>query len=114
MCLGVPGQVAELRDGHAVVDYWGVRRAVRLDLIEGSVAVGDYVLTHVGFAIRRIPTEEVERTMALFAELAASSSDTDPMAAEVRGELGPVTMEGAGVSDDDADLGGAGSGEPCT
>jgi hydrogenase expression/formation protein HypC len=34
------------------------------------VKVGDYVLTHVGFAIRRIPPEDVERTLAFFQDLA--------------------------------------------
>jgi hydrogenase maturation factor len=32
MCLGVPGQIVEIRDSMAVVDFWGVRRQVCLDI----------------------------------------------------------------------------------
>ncbi|MGZ6132867.1 MAG: HypC/HybG/HupF family hydrogenase formation chaperone [Myxococcaceae bacterium] len=39
----------------ATVDFWGLRKQVRLDVVDAPVAPGDYVLNHVGFAIRRIP-----------------------------------------------------------
>ncbi|EGQ64295.1 hydrogenase assembly chaperone HypC, partial [Acidithiobacillus sp. GGI-221] len=32
---------------------------------------GDYVILHVGYALTRLDPEEAERTLALFAELAA-------------------------------------------
>jgi hydrogenase expression/formation protein HypC len=32
----------------ATVDFWGVRREVRLDIVDEPVAPGDYVLNHVG------------------------------------------------------------------
>ena len=88
MCLGVPGLVTELDDLTAVVDFWGVRRRVRLDLVDEPVKVGDYVLNHVGFAIRRIPPEEVQETLALFDQiLDVSGAREDLMAADVRGEI---------------------------
>lgn len=71
MCLGAPGVIASLDGETAVVDFWGVRRTVALDLVDEPVAVGDYVLVHVGFAIRRIPPEEVEETLAFFAAMSA-------------------------------------------
>ena len=43
----------------ALVDFWGVRKQVRLDVVDEPVAPGDYVLNHVGFAIRRIPAEDI-------------------------------------------------------
>ena len=55
MCLGVPGKVIEVAGNVATVDFWGVRRQVQLDVIDEPVAPGDYILNHVGFAIRRIP-----------------------------------------------------------
>lgn len=69
MCLGAPGQVAELKDRTCIVDFWGVRREVSLDIVDEPVAVGDYVLVHVGFAIRRIPAEEVAETLEYFAAM---------------------------------------------
>ena len=69
MCLGIPGKVVEVSGFVAVVDYWGVRREVRLDVVDEDVAPGDHVLTHVGYAIRRIPDEEIAATLAVFEEL---------------------------------------------
>jgi hydrogenase expression/formation protein HypC len=88
MCLGVPGRVVHIEDGVACVEFWGVKRDVRLDICDSPVAVGDYVLNHVGFAIRRIPEAEIEETLALYDRLLAEMEKEDLMAADVRGELG--------------------------
>jgi len=66
MCLGVPGQIAEITGSTAIVDFWGVRRKVALDIVDEDVAVGDHVLVHVGFAIRRIAPEDLAETLAFF------------------------------------------------
>ena len=34
MCLGVPGRVVEIRGLVAVVDFWGVKRETRLDVVD--------------------------------------------------------------------------------
>lgn len=70
VCLGAPGRVMEVRGRAARVDFFGVERAVRLDVLEEPVAPGDYVVVNVGFAIRRLPTEEIAETLALFDEVA--------------------------------------------
>jgi hydrogenase expression/formation protein HypC len=87
MCLGVPGRVVSVGDGGATVDFWGVRRDVRLVVVDEPVAPGDYILNHVGFAIRRIPSEEIGETLALYETLLAEASREDLMAADVRGEI---------------------------
>ena len=71
----------------ALVDFWGVRRRVRLDLVDDEVAPGDYVLNHVGFAIRRIPAEDVQTTLELYEHLLTESSRDDLMTADVRSEI---------------------------
>ena len=38
MCLGVPGRVIKVRGAVAIVDYWGVRRETRLDVVDEPVA----------------------------------------------------------------------------
>jgi len=86
MCLGVPGQVISIDGNLAVVDFWGVRRSVRLDIVDEPVAVGDYILNHVGHAIRRIPPESIAETLALYEELMAGEED-DPMTADVAAEI---------------------------
>jgi hydrogenase expression/formation protein HypC len=37
-----------------------------------DVAVGDYVIVHVGYAINRLDPEEAAKTLALFAEIDAA------------------------------------------
>ena len=68
MCLAIPTRVVELLpDSQAVVDLGGVRKTISLELVD-DVAVGDYVIVHVGFALSRLDQEEAEQTLALFAQ----------------------------------------------
>ncbi len=72
MCLALPVKVVDVgtgaRDGWATVDLGGVKKDISLALLDG-VAVGDYVILHVGYALTKLDPEEAERTLALFAEL---------------------------------------------
>jgi hydrogenase expression/formation protein HypC len=87
MCLGVPGKVVSVRDGIATVDFWGVRKEVRLDIVDQPVNPGDYILNHVGYAIRRIPEDEISATLELYEQLLTAASKEDLMAADIRGEI---------------------------
>jgi hydrogenase expression/formation protein HypC len=72
----------------AVVDFWGVRKQIHLDVVDEPVQPGDYILNHVGYAIRRIPVNEIGATLALYEELLAhAQKDDDLMAADVRSEI---------------------------
>ena len=96
MCLGVPGLVVEVDDLVAVVDFWGVRRRVRLDIADEPVAVGDYVLNHVGFVIRRIPAEDVQTTLSMYEELVKSNTGKGPVDLMTADVLGEIQAGGAG------------------
>ena len=87
MCLGVPGRVLEVDGLTASVDFWGIRRQVRLDVVDEPVSPGDYILNHVGFAIRRIPASEIGETLALYETLLAEARKDDLMAVDVRTEI---------------------------
>src|ERR1022692_1663357 len=93
MCLGVPGRVLTVEGELATVDFFGIRRQVRLDVVDEPVAPGDYILNHVGFAIRRIPQEEIAETLSLYEQILADASQDDLMAADVRGEIAAATRE---------------------
>ena len=68
MCLAIPARVVELQGNDtAIVDLGGVRKDVSLALVE-DVAVGDYVIVHVGYALTRLDPEEAAKTLALMAE----------------------------------------------
>lgn len=69
MCLAIPACVIEIHeDQQATVEMGGVRKEVSLALLD-EVAVGDYVVVHVGFALTRLDPDEAEKTLALFAGL---------------------------------------------
>lgn len=84
MCLGVPGRVVSVEELIAVVDFWGVKKEIRLDVVDEPVGPGDYILNHVGYAIRRIPDEEIGATLAMYEEILQAA---DLMAADVRSEM---------------------------
>ncbi len=74
MCLALPVRVVQLLDeATAVVDLGGIRKEISLELID-DVAVGDYVILHVGYALSRLDPEEAARTLALFAQVSAEST----------------------------------------
>jgi hydrogenase expression/formation protein HypC len=79
--------VVEVRGATAIVDFWGVRRETRLDVVDEPVQPGDYILNHVGFAIRKIPAHDIADTLALYEQLLQEAAG-DMMAADVRGEIG--------------------------
>jgi hydrogenase expression/formation protein HypC len=88
MCLGVPGKVIAVDGLIAIVDFWGVRKQIRLEVVDEPVEPGDYILNHVGYAIRRIPPAEIDATLALYEELLArAEADDDLMAADIRSEI---------------------------
>jgi hydrogenase expression/formation protein HypC len=67
MCLGIPGQVVafhEETDQLAKVEVTGVTRNINIGLVrEDGVAIGDWVLIHVGFAMSVIDETEAAQAM---------------------------------------------------
>jgi hydrogenase expression/formation protein HypC len=74
----MPGKIVTLEGATAVVDFGGVRREVALDIVDEPVSVGDHVLVHVGFAIRRIAPEDLEETLAFFAAMTDAAGEGLP------------------------------------
>jgi hydrogenase expression/formation protein HypC len=73
MCLGIPGQIIELRTDRGLpmgtIDFGGVRREACLAYVADEVAIGDYVIVHVGFAISRVDEAEAKRTFEVLREM---------------------------------------------
>jgi hydrogenase expression/formation protein HypC len=72
MCLAIPGQIVELGpEPHlAVVEVSKVRRQVNVDLLQDeALAVGDWVLIHVGFAMTKVSDQEAVEQLRLLAML---------------------------------------------
>ena len=59
MCLAVPAKIVELDGVDAVMEINGVRRAGNVTFIQDA-KIGDYVLLHAGFALRKWSEEDVK------------------------------------------------------
>ncbi|MEJ8836042.1 HypC/HybG/HupF family hydrogenase formation chaperone [Ramlibacter sp. AN1133] len=79
MCLALPVKVVDVEDAGdwGTVDLGGVRKRISLALLDG-VAVGDYVILHVGYALARLDPDEAERTLALFSQMEPASPAPAP------------------------------------
>ncbi|MCK1345862.1 hydrogenase expression/formation protein HypC [Bradyrhizobium sp. GM0.4] len=75
MCLAIPAEVTKLLpDDMAVVSIDGVSKEISVALIE-NLAVGDYVIIHVGYALTKIDAHEAQRTLELLREIGAESRE---------------------------------------
>ena len=96
MCLAVPGYVEKiLPDQKAIIRIEDInigqapvqtasgagaqagepsctRLQISTTLLPEPPAIGDYVITHAGFAIRRMDLAEAEETLALLRDMAAA------------------------------------------
>lgn len=73
MCLGVPGKVITIEENPlgmtmGRVSFGGITKDVCMAYVP-EVAVGDYVVVHVGFAISIVDEEEARRTMEFLREM---------------------------------------------
>jgi hydrogenase expression/formation protein HypC len=64
MCLAYPGKVVSISKNEGIIDYGGVRKKARLDLV--NVKKGDYVIVHTGFAIEKVDKKNARLTLKFF------------------------------------------------
>ena len=70
MCLGIPGELVEMPTDDtdlALVSVAGVRRRVNVGLLlDGDeLAIGDWILIHVGFALAKIDESEAQAALQM-------------------------------------------------
>jgi hydrogenase expression/formation protein HypC len=79
MCLGIPGEIVRIhtdRPDLATVDVSGVRRAINIGLLEDEeLAVGDWILIHVGFALSKIDEKEAQAAMEFLEGIGQAYAD---------------------------------------
>lgn len=70
MCLAIPMQIRTI-DGYTACAYAkGIEREISLFLLQDDhVAPGDFVLVHVGYAIRKIGATDAAAAWNLFDEM---------------------------------------------
>lgn len=67
MCLAIPGKVINKKGNVATVDFGGIQREVRLDLVDAKV--NEYVIVHAGYAIEKLSERDAKETLRYFEEI---------------------------------------------
>lgn len=69
MCLAIPAKIIELGQDMATVEVGGVQRRVSTLLVP-EVQLGDYVITHAGFALHKVEEADALASLELLRDLA--------------------------------------------
>ncbi|BEQ15585.1 HypC/HybG/HupF family hydrogenase formation chaperone [Desulfoferula mesophila] len=68
MCLAIPAKVIELAQDMATVEVGGVHRRIST-LMVPELELGDYVITHAGFALHKVQEDDALASLELLREL---------------------------------------------
>lgn len=81
MCLAIPGKVSEIYEENETlmgkVNFGGITKTVCLAYVP-DIAVGDYTIVHVGFALNKIDEESAQQTLKIFEELGVLKEELEP------------------------------------
>ena len=73
MCLGIPMQVREIDGFNARCEAKGVERDVSLFMMQGEdIAIDDFVVVHVGYAIQKITPQDAQTAWELYDQMLAN------------------------------------------
>jgi hydrogenase expression/formation protein HypC len=79
MCLGLPMQVVAVDCFCARCAARGVEREVNLFMLQDeSIAVGDFVMVHLGHALEKMTREEARSAWQLYHEALGTQSEAGP------------------------------------
>ena len=77
MCLAIPSKITHIENEMATIDVDGVKRSASLMLLEDP-QVGDYVIVHAGFAIKKLDEESAMETIRLLKDAASFVDNLEP------------------------------------
>ncbi|MBW1649158.1 MAG: HypC/HybG/HupF family hydrogenase formation chaperone [Deltaproteobacteria bacterium] len=65
MCIAIPSKIVKTdKDGFGIIDVEGSRKKVSLLMIEDP-QIGDYVIVHSGFAMRKIDEAAAKQSLQI-------------------------------------------------
>jgi hydrogenase expression/formation protein HypC len=77
MCLGIPMQIVAIDGYNARCTAKGVMRDVSLFMLQDEpVAVDDFVMGHVGYALQKMTEQEARSTWELLDEMLVAEADS--------------------------------------
>lgn len=86
MCLAVPARLIRCKNGEALADLHGNQIEISTALLP-EAGIGDWVLIHAGFAIKKLDQNELQESWAVLEDLAASEQEDEPPAGAPRGGI---------------------------
>ena len=76
MCLAIPMQIVEIDGYVARCEAKGVQREVSLFMLQGQkLAIDDFVMVHVGYAIQKVTEKDALSSWELFDEILLATED---------------------------------------
>jgi hydrogenase expression/formation protein HypC len=71
MCLAIPARIEEIENEIAKCRVGEGETFIKasLTLLAEEVAVGDYLIVHAGFALRRLDAHEAEETLRILRDI---------------------------------------------
>jgi hydrogenase expression/formation protein HypC len=78
MCLAIPMQIIEINGFVARCEAKGVQREVSLFMLQDeALAINDYIMVHVGYAIQKITEQDALSSWELFDEILLATVNAD-------------------------------------
>ncbi len=75
MCLAVPMQITKIDGFQCTCEARGIEREVSLFMLQDeTLAPGDHILVHVGYAIQKVSEQDAADSWALFDEMLATDA----------------------------------------
>ncbi len=75
MCLGIPMKVVSVNGFLARCEAKGVQRDVSLFMMQDEpVAIGEFVMVHVGYAIQKMTAQEAQSAWEIYDQMLANEA----------------------------------------
>lgn len=76
MCLGIPMQIKAIDGFNARCEAKGIERDVSLFMMqEEPLAIGDFVVVHVGYAIQKITPQDARTAWEIYDQMLVAAGD---------------------------------------
>jgi len=71
MCLAIPAEIIDISDGVATCKVGEGDTTVQAStmLMDEEVALGDYIIIHAGFALRKLDPKEARETLKILRDM---------------------------------------------
>ena len=71
MCLAIPAEILEINDGVATCKVGEGETTVQASimLLDEEVTLGDYIIIHAGFPLRKLDHKEAQETLKILRDM---------------------------------------------